>query len=207
MEIGPVGDGIYWDIVEMLYEESGYLSLKDLPLIAKTLNTTIELITKVVKESKLFCANGSKFYSESLLVRLKHIDIKRRKARISGRFGGLANAKRTLSERVAIKESKVKESKVKERKGKACVTSPQDFIFSLKTNTAYNGIDIDRELSKMDAWLLAHPGKQKTKRFIVNWLNRIDKPIRPTPTGIILTKQQVSNLKQLERIDYDKRSI
>jgi len=53
----------------------------------------------------------------------------------------------------------------------------EDFIQSLKTNTAYSHINIDQELGKMDAWLLAHPGRQKTKRFIVNWLNKIDKPL------------------------------
>lgn len=178
MEVGPVGDGIYWDIVEMLYEEGGYLPLKDIPLLAKTLNTTDELLQKVVKESKLFSVNGKKFYSESLLERLRRINAKRRKARISGRFGGLANAKRTLSERVAIKESK--ESKVKkgkESKERGAALSPQDFISSLKTNPAYKGIDIDNELGKMDAWLLAHPGRQKTKRFIINWLNKIEVPL------------------------------
>ena len=29
----------------------------------------------------------------------------------------------------------------------------------------------------MDAWLLAHPGRQKTKRFVVGWLNKIEKPL------------------------------
>jgi hypothetical protein len=55
----------------------------------------------------------------------------------------------------------------------------KDYIDSLKTNTAYQGIDIDRELAKMDAWLSTPRGrgKKKTRGFIVNWLNRIDKPM------------------------------
>lgn len=62
--------------------------------------------------------------------------------------------------------------------------SDEDFIKTLKTNPVYKGIDIDRELGKMDVWLLEHKGRQKTRRFIINWLNKIDKPIeikRPTP--------------------------
>jgi hypothetical protein len=39
-----------------------------------------------------------------------------------------------------------------------------EFIESLKTNKAYLGIDIDQEFCKMDAWLVARPGKQKTRR-------------------------------------------
>lgn len=51
------------------------------------------------------------------------------------------------------------------------------FIESLKKNKAYEHINIDIELDKMDAWLLAHKGRQKTKRFVVNWLNKIEKPL------------------------------
>ena len=51
-----------------------------------------------------------------------------------------------------------------------------EFISRLKETSAYRGIDIDRELSKMDAWLLTLKGRhrKKTRRFIVNWLNRVD---------------------------------
>lgn len=51
------------------------------------------------------------------------------------------------------------------------------FIEKIKTNPAYAGINIERELSKMDAWLMTRPGRSKTKRFIINWLNKIDRPI------------------------------
>lgn len=52
-----------------------------------------------------------------------------------------------------------------------------EFIAELRLNPAYAHIDLDRELGRMDAWLLTHPGRQKTKRFIVNWLNKIDAPM------------------------------
>ena len=50
------------------------------------------------------------------------------------------------------------------------------FLTKLKENPAYKKIDVGRELSKMDAWLLTPKGKgrKKTKAFIVNWLNKID---------------------------------
>ena len=53
------------------------------------------------------------------------------------------------------------------------------FLETLRKNPAYNGIDLNRELSKMDAWLStpAARGRKKTKRFVVNWLNRIDVPL------------------------------
>jgi len=68
--------------------------------------------------------------------------------------------------------------------------APTDSVFLdiLKTNPAYKMIDIDIELKKMDAWLLARPGRKKTRRFIVNWLNKVDKPIEKTEGGTTWTK-------------------
>ena len=61
------------------------------------------------------------------------------------------------------------------------VLTDSKFLESLETNPAYKDIDIKTELSKMDAWLLTHPGRQKTRRFIVGWLNRKDKVMDGQP--------------------------
>jgi len=70
---------------------------------------------------------------------------------------------------------KVKLSKVNTR---TVNLTDEEFITSLKENAAFRGLDVSRELAKMDAWLTAHPGRQKTRRFIVNWLNKIDRPLQ-----------------------------
>lgn len=59
------------------------------------------------------------------------------------------------------------------------------FIDALKQNPAYSHIDIDNELHRMDAWLLVNPKRKKTKRFVVNWLSRIEKPLPTTPKKVI----------------------
>ncbi len=46
----------------------------------------------------------------------------------------------------------------------------------------YPGINVDAELRKMDAWISTRPGKQKTRRFIVNWLNRVEAPVNTATT-------------------------
>lgn len=70
-----------------------------------------------------------------------------------------------------------------------------DFIKTLKDNPSYKHINIDNELGKMDSWLLVHKGRQKTRRFIVNWLNRIDPPIeqlsQPQRTQKGITAQEL----------------
>ena len=55
----------------------------------------------------------------------------------------------------------------------------EEFIQKLKENPAYKEIDIDQELGKIDAWLLTPrgAGKKKSRQRIVNWLNRVERPI------------------------------
>jgi len=63
------------------------------------------------------------------------------------------------------------------KKHKNTKLSNEDFFKSLKSSPAYKGIDIDRELSKMDVWITNNPGRQKTRKFVTNWLNKIDAPL------------------------------
>ena len=50
------------------------------------------------------------------------------------------------------------------------------WLAGLKALPAYKGIDVDRELARMDAWLSTPKakGRKKTRGFIVNWLNKVD---------------------------------
>lgn len=71
-----------------------------------------------------------------------------------------------------------KETKASSRRSSEhVVLSDDQFITALRANPAYDGIDLDRELAKMDAYLLTPKarGRQKTRQFIVGWLNRIDR--------------------------------
>ncbi len=54
----------------------------------------------------------------------------------------------------------------------------EEWLNGLKKNPVYSGINIDRELGKMQVWLSLRPGRKMTRRFIVNWLNKIDAPIQ-----------------------------
>jgi len=53
--------------------------------------------------------------------------------------------------------------------------SDVEWMVSLKTH--YPHLNVESESRKMDAWLSTRRGKLKTRRFVVNWLNRIDAPI------------------------------
>ena len=44
MKYGCVTDGVYWCLVEMMYEQGGYISIEDAHLYSKLLNTDIKII-------------------------------------------------------------------------------------------------------------------------------------------------------------------
>lgn len=69
-----------------------------------------------------------------------------------------------------------------------------EFLESLKSNPAYRGINLEAEFGKMDAWLSTKPGRKKTRRFIVNWLNKIERPV--------LTPISAPPVKRPEVLDY-----
>src|SRR5207249_835181 len=64
----------------------------------------------------------------------------------------------------------------KPRRPRVVLTDDQ-FMTALRANEAYKHLDLDEQLGKMDAWLSTRPGRQKTRRFIVGWLNRQDRPV------------------------------
>jgi hypothetical protein len=79
-----------------------------------------------------------------------------------------------------------------------------EFLMTLRDNPAYKGVDIDRELAKMDSWLSTRPGRKKTRRFVVSWLNKAEVPVPVTapirrlgekPPGL----EYAEKMKELER--------
>jgi len=53
------------------------------------------------------------------------------------------------------------------------------FLSEIRNDPVYSHIDMDRQLELMRRWL-ARPenhGRRMTERFVINWLNRIDRPV------------------------------
>ncbi len=62
------------------------------------------------------------------------------------------------------------------RAPRASTSTDGEWLAGLKSNPTYLGVDVDRELGKMQAWCAANR-KEPTRRRFVNWLNRCDKPM------------------------------
>jgi len=54
----------------------------------------------------------------------------------------------------------------------------EEWLSEIRAN--YSHVNLDVELGKIDAWLSVNPGRQKTRKFVLNWLNRIDAPLGKT---------------------------
>lgn len=118
MKHGLLGYGIYWAIVENLYNNANALRL-DCELIAYEMRTSENVIDSIINEFDLFVIDGDNFGSLSIERRLNERNEKSKKARDSAnsrweKLKNDANALQTQSECNAIKEMKGKENIVKE---------------------------------------------------------------------------------------------
>ena len=67
---GVAGIGVFWCIVEQLYEAGGRLPLANCKSIAFALHTECNIVTSVVQDFDLFKNDGEMFWSDSVLRRI-----------------------------------------------------------------------------------------------------------------------------------------
>ena len=114
---GLLGYGIYWALIEELYNNANVLPL-DSETLAYDLRVDEEQILSVIQDFCLFEYTDNTFSSNSVKSRLEHRNEKSNKAKQSAmkRWNKNATALQPQNEPNAIKESKGKESKGKESK-------------------------------------------------------------------------------------------
>lgn len=112
------GIGIYWSIVEMLFEENGVLPLSEIPTIAGDLREKEAVVLSVINDFDLFENDGKNFWSNSAKRRIDKRLEKSEKAKESIRKRwentNVLQSKND-SNTIKVKESKVKESKIKNK--------------------------------------------------------------------------------------------
>jgi hypothetical protein len=67
-------------------------------------------------------------------------------------------------------------SRLASSSSKKKLVSDTEFLAELKAEPGYQGIDLDRELSKCRVWTRSR-GRQATRRTFIAWLNRIERPL------------------------------
>ncbi|MBR1510547.1 MAG: DUF4373 domain-containing protein [Bacteroidales bacterium] len=102
MKMGMAGLGLYWCIVEMLWQFGGYLD-SDYDTIAYSLHCSAEEVRQLVEQFDLFICEDGKIRSESVLRRLAHRDSLSKVRSEAGKKGAATtNGRRQLSANAAI---------------------------------------------------------------------------------------------------------
>lgn len=71
MDYGVAGIGIYWCIVEQLYEQGGRMPLSSIKAIAFTLHVPQDDVRSIIENYDLFANDGTEFWSPSVTRRLE----------------------------------------------------------------------------------------------------------------------------------------
>ena len=126
---GAEGYGIFWMLIEKLYECGGFLE-QNYQSIAFDLRTNCERITDVIENYGLFKIKDGRIYSESVLVRLRERKGKSERARQSVNF----RWNKQKNNDTNVLRTQYDRNTRKERKGNIYIadTSAQDFSFSQK---------------------------------------------------------------------------
>lgn len=166
MRLGLQGIGLYWCLVEMLYEKSGYVELDYIPIIAFDLRIDESTINTIIDEFDLFEKNETHFYSPSILKRLQIRQEKSEKAKSSAnarwnKCDSNANALQTDSDsnaKIKEKENKINiNNNIKEKSVEKKDTTPFDeFIGTYGINVDnYSGM-----INEMDFTALSKAYKE-----------------------------------------------
>jgi len=163
---GYLGYGLFWAIVEDLYNNANALHL-DYDSIAYDLRTTDELVKSIINDFDLFVIDGDIFGSMSIQKRLDERDEKSKKASKSAHYRWNksktdANALPTQSDSNAIKEKKEKEIKEKEIKVNDIEERKLKFAETIKPYLEVYKRDTLKEF--YDYWTEPNPSNTKFKQ-------------------------------------------
>ena len=78
----------------------------------------------------------------------------------------------------------------------AAKKTDDDLLEEIRNNPAYQGIDLEVEIGKMQAWCKVN-NRLPTARRLINWLNRIDRPLQAA------TGQRPAGPKTFDQIKMD----
>jgi hypothetical protein len=121
MKMGHEGRGIFWDLIEYLYEQGGYLMLSQCECIAYELRTHPDKLRTLISDFGFFKDDGQKFWSESVLKRIEmrnqRSDTARKNAQIRW------NSQKNMQSQCERIEKSCKGNAIKETKGNEIKTN------------------------------------------------------------------------------------
>ena len=180
--------GAFSDLIALIWKYEGRLEL-DKAMLCRLLRTDEDSWNRIMSELIKFDIiqvnqDGSMtvhFISEQM----EELAKAHERRSLAGRQGGRGHKKAMLNnaESNALQSESDTESDNKKETDKSA--SNDDETYWQEITKLYSWVDVGKERSKMQAWLLTPKGKGRklTRRFVCNWLNKCDKPmeIQSTP--------------------------
>jgi hypothetical protein len=133
-DLGMEGYGIFWYIIERLFDAGGILPLRIVKILSNQINISEAKLNQIINDYELFEITTDSFYSKRLM---KHFESREKlsnsgKKGASIKWGGYSQANGVaIDTPIARKEKKVKEKKEKEIKTKEkslIITHEYDWI-------------------------------------------------------------------------------
>ena len=186
--MGQEGKGIYWDLIEMLYEQGGYLMLSECESYAFALRTDKIKLQQVISDFDLFEQKDATFYSNSVLERLGMMKDKSEKASKSAQIRwNNANAMPTQSEGNAIKEKKVNKINEKNIFNKPTQDELKDYFTERGITTPEHERFFDFYESKN--WFVGKNKMKDWKAAVRNWIRGMN--IKPPKYYTLINGKEV----------------
>jgi hypothetical protein len=80
-----------------------------------------------------------------------------------------------------------------------------DFWKEMQVHYPY--INVEIESRKMDAWLFANPDRKKTRKFCLNWLNKIEPPLLSAKNPVATALVEPVGWKEIVEADYPESNL
>ena len=185
MKKGAEGIGIFWCIIEMLYEDGGRINTSEYERITFELRSNYDTVKSVIEDFKLFKIDGEHFYSESVLDRLKQRSDKSAKAResISKRWEKSKNTDviRTYNDGNTKKESKGKEKREVKNRTRTIFVEPtipelySEFIKrGLSEKLSIREAEGFFNFYKTKGWIVGKSKMVSWPHAVAGWIARMD---------------------------------
>lgn len=204
------GIGLYWCIIECLYENNGYLDLEQLDLLAYELRVEKCLIEKLINDYNLFKKNKERFYSKSVLQRLEKINeiSNKNKENVRKRWEKEKTKKQiqannenntvVVPSNYKEKENKIKENKNKRKENDVILTTN---IYEYIENNFGRSIS-PIEYEKINSWLLTYKQELIEKAVEISVINA--KKTFNYVEGILKTWKG-KNLETLDQVEEEQQ--
>lgn len=129
MTHGMAGIGVYWCIVEMMYEQGGRLPTKSINSIEYNLHASADIVRSIIYDFDLFVVEGDEFMSnavKSRIVKKEEISAMKQKAAMARWGKPNADAMQAECRCNAIYKENKNKIKEKDKKEKASSSLPLD---------------------------------------------------------------------------------